>query len=101
MLGKLGGIILACMNATFARCVIRLLDLQPRDKVLEVGPDVAIQLPAELGPGRRVAGERVARTLSRNTALPGPSRTLQSRTKVSSRRAVALAYREFVAAMLC
>jgi hypothetical protein len=56
MLGKLGGIILACMNATFARCVIRLLDLQPRDKVLEVGPDVAIQLPAKLGPGRRRRG---------------------------------------------
>ena len=36
-LGKLGGIIMARTNAAFARFVISLLDVQPREKVLEVG----------------------------------------------------------------
>ena len=51
-LGKLGGIIMARMNAPFARCVIRLLEVQPGDKVLEVGfgPGVGIQLLAKSAP---------------------------------------------------
>jgi Protein-L-isoaspartate(D-aspartate) O-methyltransferase (PCMT) len=58
MLGKLGGIIMARVNAPFARCVIRLLDVQPRDKVLEIGfgPGVGIQLLAKSAPEGRVAG---------------------------------------------
>ena len=58
MLGKLGGIIMARINAPFARCVIRLLDVQPGDEVLEVGfgPGVGIQLLAKAAPVGRIAG---------------------------------------------
>ena len=57
-LGKLGGIIMARTNAPFARCVISLLEIQPTDKVLEVGfgPGVGIQLLANSAPAGRVAG---------------------------------------------
>ena len=60
MLGKLGGIIMARVNAPFARCVIRLLDVQPRDKVLEIGfgPGVGIQLLAEVGARGSCRGRR-------------------------------------------
>ena len=72
-LGKLGGIIMARVNAPFARCVIRLLDVQPRDKVLEIGfgPGVGIQLLAKSAPEGRVAGvdcskEMVEQATARN-----------------------------------
>ena len=57
-LGKLGGMIMARSNAAFARCVINLLEVQPTDKVLEVGfgPGVGIQLLANSAPAGRVAG---------------------------------------------
>ena len=56
-LGKLGGIIVARTNASFAWSMISLLDVQPSDKVLEVGfgPGVAIQLLAKSVPAGRVA----------------------------------------------
>ena len=65
MLGKLGGIIMARMNAPFAHCVIRLLDIQPGDKVLEIGfgPGVGIQLLAKSAPGGRVAGVDCSREM--------------------------------------
>ena len=65
MLGKLGGIIMARINAPFARCVIRLLDIQPGDEVLEVGfgPGVGIQLLAKSAPGGRVAGVDYSREM--------------------------------------
>jgi trans-aconitate methyltransferase len=65
MLGKLGGIIMARVNAPFARCVIRLLDVQPRDKVLEIGfgPGVGIQLLAKSAPEGRVAGVDCSREM--------------------------------------
>jgi ubiquinone/menaquinone biosynthesis C-methylase UbiE len=73
MLGKLGGIIMARVNAPFARCVIRLLDVQPRDKVLEIGfgPGVGIQLLAKSAPEGRVVGvdssrEMVEKATARN-----------------------------------
>jgi ubiquinone/menaquinone biosynthesis C-methylase UbiE len=49
---------MARINAPFARCVIRLLDVQPRDKVLEVGfgPGVGSQLLAKAAPVGRIAG---------------------------------------------
>ena len=57
-LGKLGGMIMARTNAASARCVISLLEVQPTDKVLEVGfgPGVGIQLLANSAPAGRVAG---------------------------------------------
>ena len=56
--GKLGGIIMARTNAAFARSVVSLLDVQPSDKVLEVGcgPGVGIHLLATAAPAGRVAG---------------------------------------------
>ena len=73
MLGKLGGIIMARVNAPFARGVIRLLDVQPRDKVLEIGfgPGVGIQLLAKSAPEGRVEGvdssrEMVEQATARN-----------------------------------
>jgi hypothetical protein len=63
MLGKLGGIIMAHVNAPFTRCVIRLLDVQPRDKVLEIGfgPGVGIQLLAKSGARGAWCGRRLLR----------------------------------------
>lgn len=57
-LGKLGGIIMARTNAPFARSVISLLEVQPTDKVLELGfgPGIGIQLLANSAPAGRVAG---------------------------------------------
>jgi SAM-dependent methyltransferase len=57
-LGTLGGIIMARTNAAFARSVISLLEVQPSDKVLELGfgPGVGIQLLAKSAPAGRVAG---------------------------------------------
>jgi ubiquinone/menaquinone biosynthesis C-methylase UbiE len=62
-LGKLGGIIMARTNAAFARSAISLLDVQPRDEVLEVGfgPGVGIQLLAESA--GRVAGVDCSREM--------------------------------------
>jgi ubiquinone/menaquinone biosynthesis C-methylase UbiE len=64
-LGKLGGMIMARTNAAFARCMISLLEVQPTDKVLEVGfgPGVAIQLLANLAPAGRVAGVDCSREM--------------------------------------
>jgi ubiquinone/menaquinone biosynthesis C-methylase UbiE len=64
-LGKLGGMIMARTNVAFARCVISLLEVQPTDKVLEVGfgPGVAIQLLANLAPAGRVAGVDCSREM--------------------------------------
>jgi ubiquinone/menaquinone biosynthesis C-methylase UbiE len=57
-LGKLGGMIMARTNASFARSAITLLDVAATDKVLEVGfgPGVGIQLLAEAASAGRVAG---------------------------------------------
>jgi ubiquinone/menaquinone biosynthesis C-methylase UbiE len=62
-LGKLGGIIMARTNAAFASFVISLLDVQPREKVLEVGfgPGVGIQLLARSA--GRVAGVDCSREM--------------------------------------
>ena len=71
-LGNLGGIIMARTDAAFARSVISLLDVQPREEVLEVGfgPGVGIQLLARSA--GRVTGvdcsrEMVQQAKARNT----------------------------------
>lgn len=59
VLGRLGGFILACTKHDFTQWVIHLLDVQPDDKVLEVGfgPGVGIQiLAAAVSTGGYVAG---------------------------------------------
>jgi ubiquinone/menaquinone biosynthesis C-methylase UbiE len=57
-LGWLGGMIMARANAALARSAIGLLDVQPTEKVLEVGfgPGVGIELLARSAPAGRVAG---------------------------------------------
>jgi ubiquinone/menaquinone biosynthesis C-methylase UbiE len=72
-LGALGGIIMARMNRGIAAWAIDLLDVQPNDRVLEVGfgPGVGIQLLAQSVLSGHVAGidpseEMVGQATARN-----------------------------------
>jgi len=72
-LGKLGGIVMARTNHECAAWVIDLLDIQPNDKVLEVGfgPGVGIQLLVRSASTGYVAGvdpseEMLAQATARN-----------------------------------
>src|SRR5215467_1727633 len=72
-LGRLGGIVMARMNQRMAARAIELLDVQPSNKILEVGfgPGVAIQLLAKSVLSGRVAGidpseEMIAQAAARN-----------------------------------
>jgi ubiquinone/menaquinone biosynthesis C-methylase UbiE len=58
ILGRLGGLIMARTNQPCAAWVIGLLDIQPNDRVLEVGfgPGVGIQLLAKSASAGYVAG---------------------------------------------
>src|SRR5262245_54282584 len=73
MLGRLGGSIMARLNQQCAAWVIDLLNIQPHDRVLEVGfgPGVGIQLLARSASAGYVAGvdvsaEMVAQATARN-----------------------------------
>jgi SAM-dependent methyltransferase len=73
LLGKLGGVIMARMNADFGLWVIDLLEIKSGDRVLEVGfgPGVVIQRLSQKLPAGRVAGidgssEMVAQACARN-----------------------------------
>jgi len=75
VLGKLGGIIMARMNADCGAWVTELLEIGSRDSVLEVGfgPGVVIQRLSKLVPAGHVAGvdqshEMVEQTRARNAA---------------------------------
>ena len=72
-LGRIGGAIMARLNRDAAAKVIDLLDVQPNDKVLEVGfgPGVGIELALQRVNGGSVAGvdqsqEMVKQALARN-----------------------------------
>lgn len=72
-LGRLGGLIMARTNDKCAVWVIGLLDIQPQNKVLEVGfgPGVALQLMVRLTPAEFFAGidsseEMVEQATARN-----------------------------------
>ena len=56
--GRLGGLILARGNRPLAEEFVAFLDVQPTDRILEIGfgPGVAIELLAKAAPGVRVAG---------------------------------------------
>ncbi len=58
MLGRFGGIIMARMNQEFTYSVIDLLDIQPNDRVLEIGfgSGMGIQRLAELASTGYIAG---------------------------------------------
>jgi len=73
MLGRLGGIIMGRMNQRMAAQAIELLNVQPTNRVLEVGfgPGVAIQLLAKRVSSGQVTGidpsaEMVAQAATRN-----------------------------------
>jgi ubiquinone/menaquinone biosynthesis C-methylase UbiE len=72
-LGHLGGLVMARTNRSCARWVVGLLDVRPRDKVLEVGfgPGVAIQLLTGVASGGYIFGvdpseEMLAQATRRN-----------------------------------
>ena len=74
-LGRLGGIIMAGTNGACAAWAIGLLEIEPRDTVLEVGfgPGIGIALLAARTPEGHVAGidassEMVAQASARNRA---------------------------------
>jgi ubiquinone/menaquinone biosynthesis C-methylase UbiE len=69
----LGGVMMAYSNRDFARWIIDLLEVEPTDKILEVGfgPGVGIQMLARLTPSGLVAGvdysnEMLAQATARN-----------------------------------
>lgn len=68
--GRLGGVIMARMNRDAAAQVIKLLDVRPDDKVLEVGfgPGVGIQLLLERLTGGLVAGIDQSQEMVRQAA---------------------------------
>ncbi|NMG10174.1 class I SAM-dependent methyltransferase [Brasilonema sp. UFV-L1] len=73
ILGQLGGLIMVSMNRNFAQWVIHLLEVQPDEKVLEVGfgPGVGIQILVAAVSTGYVAGvdnskEMVAQARTRN-----------------------------------
>ena len=78
-LGRLGGVIMARMNADCGAWVIDLLEVTPFDRVLEVGfgPGVVIQRLAKLAAAGHIAGidlsrEMVEQARARNaTAVQG------------------------------
>ena len=81
VLGRLGGLIMARTNQWMAQRTIELLDVQPGDRVLEIGfgPGVGIQLLAGSASSGWVAGidpspEMVAQATARNAAGIGAGR---------------------------
>ena len=63
--GRLGGLILARGNRPLAEEFVAFLDVQPTDRILEIGfgPGVAIELLAKAAPGARVAGIDVSQEM--------------------------------------
>jgi len=81
ILGRLGGMIMAHTNRWMAQRTIELLDVQPSNKVLEIGfgPGVGIQLLAGSASSGCVAGidpsqEMVEQATARNAAGIGAGR---------------------------
>jgi ubiquinone/menaquinone biosynthesis C-methylase UbiE len=62
VLGRLGGIIMARMNRNLAGRTVALLDVQPHDRVLEIGfgPGVGIELLSSVVSSGHVAGVDVS-----------------------------------------
>ena len=81
ILGRLGGVIMARMNRRMAQRAIELLDIQPSDRVLEIGfgPGVGIQLLASSASSGWVAGvdpseEMIEQAKARNATGIGAGR---------------------------
>jgi ubiquinone/menaquinone biosynthesis C-methylase UbiE len=71
VLGRLGGIIMAHMNRSLARRTVALLDVQPHDRVLEIGfgPGVGIELLSGVVSSGRVAGLDVSEEMVEQARL--------------------------------
>jgi ubiquinone/menaquinone biosynthesis C-methylase UbiE len=75
LLGRLGGVILARANRSFAKEIVTLLDVHASERVLEIGfgPGVGIELLASVAPMGKIAGvdpsaEMVGQARARNAA---------------------------------
>jgi ubiquinone/menaquinone biosynthesis C-methylase UbiE len=70
LLGRLGGVILARANRSFAQEIVALLDVRPAERVLEVGfgPGVAIELLASAAPAGKIAGVDLSEQMVRQAA---------------------------------
>src|SRR5262249_402489 len=91
VLGRLGGVIMARMNADCGAWVSDLLEVQPGDEVLEVGfgPGVIIQRLARLVSSGRVSGidpsqEMLEQASARNAAAIQSKRIELKRGSVAS-----------------
>ena len=89
LLGRLGGVILARGNRKFAEEIVAFLEIEPSDKVLEIGfgPGVAIELLAGATSGGTVAGvdvsqEMVEQAAARNAAAIGTGKVVLRRGTV-------------------
>src|SRR5215831_14744878 len=89
VVGKLGGLIMARTNRTIAARVIALLNVQPHDRVLEIGcgPGVGLQLLARMVSSGQVAGvdasaEMVEQARVRNAQAIAAGRVVLGRGSV-------------------
>ena len=89
VVGKLGGLIMARTNRKIAARVIALLNVQPHDRVLEIGcgPGVGLQLLARMVSSGQVAGvdasaEMVEQARVRNAQAIAASRVVLGRGSV-------------------
>jgi hypothetical protein len=76
VLGRLGGLIMTRMNRNMAARAIALLDVQPHDRVLEIGfgPGVGIELLARVVSSGRVVGVMPPRRWSSRPRCGTPRR---------------------------
>jgi ubiquinone/menaquinone biosynthesis C-methylase UbiE len=81
VLGRLGGVIMARLNRDAAARVVDLLELEPGDRVLEIGfgPGVGIEILSQRASVRSIAGidpsrEMIAQATARNVAAIGTGR---------------------------
>src|SRR5262245_24338676 len=91
MLGRLGGVLMARTNAACGAWGAELLEIGPKDNVLEIGfgPGVVMQRVAHLAPEGKVAGidqssEMVEQARARNAAAVQSGRVEVRRGSVES-----------------
>jgi len=82
--GKLGGIIMARTNRAIAARVVELMNIQPRDSVLEIGfgPGVGIQLLAERARSGRVVGIDSSEEMFRQATARNAGRVASGRVEL-------------------
>jgi ubiquinone/menaquinone biosynthesis C-methylase UbiE len=95
ILGKIGGLIMARSNRNCAAWVIGLLDVAPRDKVLEVGfgPGVGIELLTQAASGGYVFGIDPSREMLDQTRARNADAILSGHVDLQLGTAEALPFR--------